>query len=366
MGASNRVTLPANFYEKTDDRLLVEPVPKFLYAEMYLGALGASLMPPDQLGVAQRQIASMGADYKGEIDRDTLWLSNPLMTDIIAAKVDFNGAPGNSIRINRPSYATTTYTEASRRIPSGTTVSTVPIGVASNQTNLTLYRYGGPYDQANSRVAPFAVEAFDANMGVHKLGQVVGNTMIYDFRFFIDSVNVALLDLASVTVYPEGMTADNDATTKGSFPFTYEQLLRAERKADEANLPTFADGMRIAVLTPTQLTQLGIDPLYARASQFFPLYNNLFPQYVKTVSNTHIFRSTNLTRTSNSSSVLIHKGHYIAPGALLAGMGRRPRTAASNDDNYGETAKVIWTSDLAFGLSDNRFVLSLRSSEDAS
>ena len=193
-----------------------------------------------------------------------------------------------------------------------------------------------------------------------------GNTLVRDFHRFIDAVNITLLDKASLTVYPEGMLADNDATAAGSFPLTYEQLMRTERKADDANLPVFADGYRIAVLTPTQVEQLALDPLYARASAYHPLYNSLFPQYVKSVGKTHVFKSTTLTLSSNSSSVNINYGHYIAPGALLAGMGRRPHTAPSTDDNYGETAKVVWLADLAFGLADNRFVLSVRSTADAS
>lgn len=365
MPTGSRVTLPQEFYDKTDDRLLVQPEPQYFYADLYLGALAASLAPPSEMGLPWRSITGVGANYGTPFERDQLRLSSPLMTDVIAAKVDFNGAPGNSMRINRPSYAATTYTETSRRIPSGSSVSTVPVAAQSEQTNLTLYRYGGPYDQGNSRVAPIAVEAFDANMGVHKLVQVSGNTLVRDFHKFIDAVNVTLLDLASTVTYPEGMTADNDATAKGSFPFTYELLMRTERKADDANLPYFADGYRALVCTPTQIEQLGLDPLYAKQSAFHPLYNQLFPNYVKSVSKTHIFKSTTLTTKSNSSSVNVHYGHYIAPGALLAGMGRRPHCAPSTDDNYGETAKVIWLADLAFGLADNRFVLSVRSTEDA-
>lgn len=366
MPTGSRVTLPAEFYDKTDDRLLIQPEPQYFYAILYLGALAASLAPPSEMGLPWRSITGAGAAYGTPAERDRLLLASPLMTDVIAAKIDFNAAPGNSIRINRPSYATTTYTEASRRIPSGSTVSTVPVAATSEQTNLTLYRYGGPYDQANARVAPIAVEAFDANMGVHKLVQVSGNTLVRDFHKWLDAVNVALLDLGSLVVYPEGMTADNDATAKGSFPFTYEQLMRMERKADDANLPVFSDGMRAFVGTPTQIAQLGLDPLYAAQSAFHPLYNQLFPNYVKTISKTHVFKSTTLTTKSNSSTVNVHYGHYMGPGPLLAGMGRRPRTAPSTDDNYGETAKIIWLGDFAFGLADNRLVLSVRSSEDAS
>jgi hypothetical protein len=364
MPAGNRVTIPQEFYDKTSDMLLVQPEPQYLYAQLFLGALGISLAPPEALGLAGRQVGGQGADYI-PVERDRLMLSNPMFTHLIAGKVDFSAAPGNSIRINRPAYSNTTYTEVSRRIASSTTISTTPVAAQSEQTNLTLFRYGGPYDQANLRVAPIAIEAFDSNMGVHNMARIHGVTIVRDCHRFIDAVNVQLLDKASITVYPEGMTADNDATAKGSFPFTLEQLLRAERKADDANAPTFPDGFRAAVMTPTQVAQLGLDPLYARSAAYMPEYNNLFPQYVKSVSKSHIFKSTTLTTASNSSSVNVHYGHYVAPGALLAGMGRPLRVMPSTDDNYGETAKVVWIGDLAFGLADNRLVLSMRSSEDA-
>ena len=85
---------------------------------------------------------------------------------------------------------------------------------------------------------------------------------------------------------------------------------------------------------------------------------------MKSVSKTHVFKSTTLNTPTNTSSVAIQYGHYVAPGALLGGMGRRPRCVPSTDDNYGETAKVVWLADLAFGLADNRFVLSVRSAAD--
>jgi hypothetical protein len=369
MATGSRVTLPQEFYDKTDDRLLVQPEPQYLYADLFLGAMATSLEPAVDFGLPWRdaKIGAMGAPYgMGALpaEADRLKLASPLFNDIFAFKTDFTAAPGNSIRINRPSYAATTYTETSRRIPSGSTISTVPIAATSEQTNLTLFRYGGPYDQTNTRVAPVAIEAFDANMGVHKLGQIAGNTLVRDFHKFIDSVQSTLLDLAANVIYPLGMTADNDATAAGSFPMTFEQLIRTERSADDLNLPVFSDGFRVAVLLPMQVAQLGLDPLYARQSAYHPLYNQLFPQYVKSVSKTHIFKSTTLNAPTNSSSVAVSRGHYIAPGALLGGMGRKPRCEPSTNDNYGETALIVWLADLAFGLADNRFVLSIRSASD--
>ena len=360
MGFS-RATLPENFYDKTTDMLLVQPEPQYLYAMLWLGAMRASLSLPADPGMPGRPIPTPGADYT-PAERDRLMLANPMFNEVIAAKIDFNAAPGGTIRINRPAFATTTYTETSRRIASGSTISTTAIGVTSEQNSLTLFRYGGPYDQANARVAPLGIEAFDANLGVHKAAQINGTTLKRDCHRFIDTVQTQLLDLGATVVYPEGMSADNDATSAGMFPFTYEELNRTEQKMDDANLPTFGDGHRVLVLTPTQLKQLKDDPQYQRQAFSFPEYNTLFPQYVKSVGKFHIFKSTTLTTTANASGVTIHKGHAIAPGALLAGMGRPLRVMPATDDNYGESVKILWLGDCAFGLADNRFVLSVRSS----
>jgi hypothetical protein len=361
MSSFSRVSLPEEFYDKTSDMLLVQPEPQYLYAMLFLQSLKASLEVPSELGLPFRPVGGVGAPYS-TAERDRLMLASPMFTDLIAANVDFAGSPGNTIRINRPAFTNTTYTQASRQITTGSTISTQAIAVASQQTNLTLFRFGGPYDQANSRVAPLAIEAFDANMGVHKAAQINGTTLKRDCHRFIDAANVVLLDNAATTVYPEGMTADNDATTVGSFPFTFEQMSRCEQQMDDANLPTFADGFRVLVLAPTQLKQLKDDRQYKDAATFFPEYSILFPQYAGSIGKFHIFRNTTLTSTNNSSSVAIKYGHALAPGALLAGMGRPLHVAASTDDNFGETAKVVWIGDLAFGLADNSFCVSVRSS----
>ncbi len=357
MGFS-RASMPEEFYDKTSDMLLVQPEPQYLYAMLFLGALRASLEVPAALGMPGREAPNAGADYSSA-ERDRLMLANPMFNEVIAAKVDFNGQPGNTVRINRPAFANTTYTEASRRITG--TISTTAIAPISEQNSLTLFNYGGPYDQANSRIAPLGIEAFDANMGVHKSAQISGTTLKRDCHRFLDAVNVQLLDLASTAVYPEGMSAVDDVTAIGQFPFTYEQLNRTEQSMDDANLPTFGDGFRVLVLTPTQLKQLKDDPQYQRQAFSFPEYNTLFPQYVKSVGKFHIFKSTTLSTTAATSTIAVHRGHAIAPGALLAGMGRKLRVTPATDDNFGNTVKAIWQGDLAFGLADNRMVVSVRS-----
>lgn len=363
MGSYSRASVPAEFYDRTNDLLLAAPEPQYLYGMMWLGAMGLSLNPGASLGMpfGNRAIAGVGAEYTAA-DKDRLMLANPMMSSIIAAKVDFNAAPGSTVRINRPLFTNTTYTESSRRIATGSSISTTPITIQSQQTNLQLFRYGGPYDTANSRVAPYAIEAFDASMGVHNAVSMHGTHLVRDCHRFIDAVQVSLLDLAATVVRPDGMTNDNTPATNNSFPFTLALLNNVEAQMDTANLPTFPDGFRAYVATPIQIQQLQNDSMYQKASQFFPEYNIVFPQYVKSVGKFHIFKSTTNTVSANTNSINIHYGHAIAPGALLGGMGRPLRVMPATDDNYGETVKVTWLGDLAFGLANNSFVYSVRTS----
>jgi hypothetical protein len=358
MSAFSRVTMPSNFYDITSSMLLTAPEPQYLYAQLFKAALGTGLAVPSELGLPGRAVGGNGAPYSAA-ERDRLILSSGLPSSLFATTVNFQAMPGSSIRINRPVFTNSTYTAVSRKIATGTTISTTPITPSGAQTNLTVERFGGPYD---STVQPYGIEAFDASMGVHRAASIVGTHLKRDFDKFLDAVWVTLFDLAATAVYPEGMSAVNDATTVGSFPFTFEQLGRTERLMDVANLPTFPDGFRALVLTPIQVEQLGLDGNYNSRAKEFPQYSSLFPQYVASVKKFHIFKSNTLATTANSSSVAIQYGHAIAPGAAMGGMGRAPRVAANTNDNYGETVLALWLADLAFALANNEFVYSVRSS----
>jgi hypothetical protein len=358
MGALNRVQMPENFYDITSSMLLTQPEPQYLYALLFKAAMGLSLAVPGEVGLPGRTLPNNGANYSAA-DRDRLVLASQLPAGVFATEVDFSGMAGSTIRINRPIFTDSTYTAASRLLAGGTTISTTPISPKSGQNNLTLYRFGGPYDTA---VQPYGIEAFDAQMGVHKAASIVGTHLKRDFDKFLEAVWVTLFDLAATAVYPEGMSAVNDAATTGSFPFTFEQLGRTQRLMDVANLPTLPDGYRVLVLTPIQIEQLGLDGNYNSRAKEFPQYSSIFPSYVSSVKKFHIFVSNTLNTTANSSSVNIQYGHAIAPGAALGGMGRSPEVRANTNDNYGESALVIWLADLAFALANNTFVYSVRSS----
>ena len=140
-------------------------------------------------------------------------------------------------------------------------------------------------------------------------------------------------------------------------------IARAERALDEANIPVFPNGKRMLVLHPRQAQSLKDDPQFARYAEFHAPVNPLLAKsYLKSVAGFDIFKSNTLDTDTNASSVTVYKAQAFGPGVLGSAIGEMPRVMAATDDNYGETAKVIWLLYGAFALLDNRFCLSVRTS----
>lgn len=358
-------TIPQEFYDITSGMLLRAPEPQYLYSIMLMSALAAELQVPDSLGLAvgDRAIGGQGADY-GNVEGDRLLLGDPISAEVFDAKVDFDGAPGTQMKFNRPSFTDSVYTKASRLLNSMSSVSSTAMSVTSQQTTMTLERIGGPHNGTN--VAPLSVDKFSAKLGVHNLVKIAKRHLVRDFWKTTDSLVRATIDSASAAnvVYPDGMTADDDATTKTSYPLDYETISRTAKNMDEANLPTLGDGRRILVVTPSGYNQLKQDPAFQRYAEFHKEVNPLFTgSYMRSLPEFHVFKSNTLTKSTNSSSVKVHYGHAIAPGALGCGMADAPRVVPNSNDQYGEEAIVIWRMYLALGALDGSFLYSVRHSE---
>lgn len=360
MAIINRASLPEEFFDTTSDMLLVAPEPQYFHAQLAKIALNASLTPAGALGLQGRALPSQGASY-GSVEDDRLVLSDPIMSAAVTVVPDLGKAPGMTIRMNRPVFANTTYTQASREVVSGASISTTPIDLSSEQVAITVKRFAGPYDATNSRPAPFAVDRFDASMSIHSLTSMVGKHMKRDFDKFLDGVVVALYDAASTSVYPTGFAADNDITVAGAAPLDLATLWSAEKTLDVANVPTFGNGRRVAVLTPAQLNDLKNDTQFARYAEFHPPVNPLLTQtYFKSVGSIDIYKSNTLNAATNGSSVSVQKGQMFGPGMVGMGLGEMPRVTFSSSDNYGEQALVIWLVYAGFVTLDSRFGISLR------
>jgi hypothetical protein len=352
MTVSN-VTLPSNFFDVTSPKLLTQPEPEYIYAKLAMAALSGDLEGADSpMGHIGREIAGSGAAYVN-LDQDRLALAGSIMSDAVVTPIDGNwvGLPGTTVRFNRPKYTNSTYTLASRRIGPNASISTTPLTVDSEQAPITLERFAGPY--GTSAVQPYGIDKFAANLGVHKLSSIVGKHMKRDYHRWLNAVMTALYDLGTA-IYPDGTTTDDTIGAAGANWLTLDQILKTQQTMDDANLPRFSDGHRLLVLPPAGVRHLKNDQAFNLASQYFPEVNAIFARYIKTVESFHIIESTTLSTATNSSSNTVYYGHAIAPGGVGVAAGEPARVAYSNDDNYGETAKVIWLAYHAFAELDNR------------
>jgi len=365
----NRNSLPEEFFDVTSPMLLVQPEPQYFHAQLFKMAMMADFKLPEGgplgLPIPGRQIADSGAAYtSAEYDRLMLLPPDPVYKSAVGFVGEIGKRPGETVKLNRPVYGSGGFTLAAREIPSGTTISTTAVDVASEQVSLTLKRYGGPYDPVNGNVAPIAIDKFDASVSLHSIAQIVGKQFQRDLDRFVDQVLIALGNNAATTLYPGTVTADNQMLSAGDTPLDIDTIWRVEESLKNANIPRFPNGKYMGVISPTQSRQLKEDPLFSQYAKYDTRAddsskNPLFASYVKTVGGLDLFESTSLIATNNSNSVPVMSAQFFGPSAWGAGIGDLPRVAPNVQDNYGESAVVIWLLYAAWGLLDNRFILNV-------
>lgn len=367
----SRAVLGAEFEDRTSLKLLRQPEPQYIYAQLWKMALNVSFQrETGSLGWRAPSIGVGGAPYPdAEADR-MIFEPDPIYADTIVNVNELGQRLGHTIRINRPVFANTTYTQASREIPNGSLISTTPINVGSEQISITTKRWGGPYDQTNGNVAPFGIDRFDVSKSIHSAAELVGTQLQRDFDRTIDTFVGSLLDLGANTVYAGGYAADTsfyggaasgglNQNGYGEAPLTLSMLRQIEKKMDDLNLPTFSDGFRALVLPTIGYQELCDDPNFLKQVKDYPPKNpSLAKAYLGSNGRLHIFKSTTLpTSTNGNAGQTVYHAHAFCPGVIASGISELPRVAKSSQDNYGEWALVVWLADMGIALADNRFVV---------
>lgn len=359
----NRSTLPADFMDITASEMLWQPRPEYIYAQLFKMALNAS-MGEGEGGMASPGRSAIGASGATVPSGESmaLNLSDPVYSSAIRVVPELGRAPGHTVKLNRPVFTATTYTEASREIASGSTISTTPIALDMEQATVTLKRWGGPYSSTQSAVAPIGIERFDARLAIHSTAQYAKEILVDDFDRFTHTVLNTLLESASTTVRPSNFTADAQFVTQDAARFDLETALKVEHQLRSTNIRPFPNGRWALVLDPKQTRDLALDPLFAKYAEAHPPVNPVLSMsYFKTVGSLDIFRSNLLTTdTSTVAGVTIYHGQAFGPAVLGAGIGRLPEVVPSNNDNFGEHVLLAWLMYAGWALLDNRFAVSVR------
>lgn len=364
---ASRVTLPAEFFDITSSMMLVQPEPQYVFAQMAFAAVQRAELSNVDAGALFNGRAPMpasGAAVPG-LDANQLQLArSPLAEAItVVAELGQRGV-GHTIRINRPVFSGGGYTEASRTIAQSTSISTTPVDVAAEQVSITVKRVAGPYDSTNSRVAPYGIDRFDAGKSVHSLASITGVHLKRDRVKYLDTVLSLLFDGASTNIVRAGnISADSSFPSSGQQPLDLDTLFRAEEKLSIANIPRFADGRYHCIISPTQLRQLKTDPEWATQAKEDAAYNLLTGGAYMNVGQGIRLEVSNTIQTDTTTvpGQTIYRGVMFGPGAVGYGIDDACRVAAANEDNFGETAKVIWLAYEGMAKLDERFLCSIRS-----
>jgi hypothetical protein len=371
MSGFNRLSLPSEFYDRTSQIMLRAPEPQYIYARMVVMAdAAAELRRIGEIGLPGRTISGSGAGVPALMDMQAI-ISDNIRSEAIITSDELGSGVGHTLRMNRPVFSGGGYTAASRRIARGQIISTTAIDVSAEQVSLTIALQGGPFASGGSVPQPYMVSKVDAQRGVHNIVALSGLHLYRDRTKYLDSVYRSLFDpfgtSSTSILYPGDpgslITADSAAVfpAVNSRPFDLECLLRTERTLDAANVPRFANGQFICVLTPQQAQQLMLDPEYQRLSdkEYFSTqtHNPLRTNAVGQVSGIEVYKSsTNTIDTATVSGQSIHHGVMFGPG--MVGRATTPDgcfTASPTDDNYGFDVKVMWFALEAEGLLDERF-----------
>lgn len=367
MSSMSRATIPAEFFDATSNELLLQAEPEYFHANLILNATRARVDFGGNIGlpIPGREISSGAPAYSNMQDLMQQLAGTPDAVYSRAIKVEpefIKDGVGHTIKINRPKFTDSTYTRAVRRIPTGTAINKTPITVGSEQATITVERYGGPYDNTNTQIQPFGFERADMKRMLHDPNSIKELHIVRDFRKSLDTWGVQLFDNGDA-IYPTGMTADNDSTTVGDYPFSYELITIVSREMKEGKVPRFSNGRYMTIITPQQKQQLAVDDQFLRLVQFHKDVNPVFNMnYVGTVMDIDLFESITLTVTNNGSSIPIQYGQCFGPQSVGWGMTEMPRIATDSDDNFGETAKLIWLWYCGFDVLDSRFQRSIRTS----
>lgn len=375
MAIINRASLPEEFFDITSGMVLVQPEPQYVFAQLAKAALGSAMMlaAASNLGISpSRQISPGGLPYTVPgADRLQLAQLDGQVNQVIMSIAELARPQiGHTIRINRPRYGSGGFTLASREVTSGSVISTTAIDLQSEQVTITLKRYGGPYDPNQTAVAPLALDRFDSSRSVHSLAGVVGTHMQRDFDRWLDTVTATFLSSGTTTLWPQGFTADNGSSVAGDMPMDVDLLFRGYETMKLANIPTFSNGRYRAFITPTAARQIKNDSQAAQYIRYDVAGQNPvtgpggtpLAGFLGQIAGVDIFEATTLPSTANGNSIPVSTNIMVAPGMMALGAGALPYVASSTDDNYGESAKVVWLSYLGFNLADARFGVQMHTS----
>ncbi len=352
MAITTTSSLTQEFVDMLSAELIVEPDPQYVFAvlagaaragAMDFGAQGVS-------GVSGNMQAAMGAGMGSVRYLDPRWMS--IAADF-AKVVSEPATPGKVILVDQPRYLGGTFTETSRRLTEGTAVSATPQAATMGQVTVTIREYGGPHDGTN--VAPIGITEFLKRRAKHDLVQYVGTLLRRDRNKFVDHVVSDLL-LTTTHVTTPGDVAEGSLTAGAKL--TEDELSEMLRKLQERNIPTFSNGLFMAVLSPKHLEDLKADSKFRESVRYLGTEGALVQGHVANHGGFMIVVSSNIPTAGvgAGSAVTGYRGVAFGPGAIGHAIGMDAEARRSKNDDFGREDRVLWLAHEGWALLDSDFV----------
>lgn len=371
MALISRGSLPSNFVDFADsvsmNLRLPTPEPQYLFAQMAMASsLSLAAMDAGQPTVQQFvSLSGGGASLSPDLDR--LVRVSEAMPDAVKAVNGFGLGRGDTIKFQRDVYTAGTYTEASRLLSTGSTISTTGQTINEEEIPVVLKEYIGPHD--GSSVKPYAVWNFDAKIRANKeeLASKVTRHLRRDYTKWLDTVVRDMFRTTSNITYADSIANVLSFTAGAGHAFSLEAILAGRKSLSDREVQPFPNG-RFVCLVPTCFnTQMVGDVDYRELSKNHAAGRNQIFGYIGSVQDIDIFECSTLKQYAATDTVpgdgnavpagaTVEEALLIAPGAV--GMGNAmpgPELRFSDATNYGTEVKMIWYALHAFQTLDTRF-----------
>jgi len=380
-GVIGRATLPANYVDFLDSAnaamMLPQPEPQYLFAQFAIaGQLSLSAMNAGATSVQQYvTMAGGGAPIPPDLDR--LIRAADAYPGFFQAVNEFGKGRGDTIKFQRPIFASGSLTKAGRKLNTGETISTAGQTIQTEEIPVVLDEYHGPDTDGNG-VKPFAIWGFDAKFRANKaqLTSMTTQHLIRDYTKWLDSVmRNELLASPNITLSDSSFADVTEYVPGGNSTFTLDAFLRARKTLQDREWRPFPNGRYVALVPTAFNTQMVADIDYRELSKMHADGRNLIFGYIGSVQDIDFLECTTLQTYAAAStvsgtgggtvptSVALAEAILVGPGTCGFGtaapdpenvMG--PVARFADDTNYGTVAKVIWYAMHAVQLLDQRGV----------
>lgn len=301
----------------------------------------------------------------------TMMLEEPkpkyILDQFVEKSIQFGSGKGDTVQINRyPYWGDTGLTETARTLNEQQSIGTAdPVNQEVNKVTVTLKEYSGPYNSTVSAVAPLGVSEKVVRLAQQQIlnssdptsffNSIGGNSLKDDHDRWHDRVLANLFLSTTNTWNPDGVADNATATTGTGSTLDHADLMGIREALQNANVPTFEDGMYYAVIPPRMEKHLKQDTDFREAMNYYSPDQKMRGELTM-YEGFKFFCSTNLP-TSTVNSLTAYEGIFFGDKAVGYGEGDLPLAIRQNkNDDYERFIYLIWLVYRGYAVLDSRFI----------